>query len=104
MELVDMRDLGSRAEMCVGSSPFRRTKTRSIVHSFVGYTDQMANDLVFYYVKKQKTHKLRITWEVVIYSIPMSSVSTGISDFSGKTVLSDSVSSGSVMISLWHFG
>ena len=26
MELVDMRDLGSRAAMRVGSSPFRRTK------------------------------------------------------------------------------
>ena len=26
MELVDMRDLGSRAVMRVGSSPFRRTK------------------------------------------------------------------------------
>ena len=27
MELVDMRDLGSRAEMRAGSSPFRRTNT-----------------------------------------------------------------------------
>ena len=27
MELVDMRDLGSRAAMRVGSSPFRRTRT-----------------------------------------------------------------------------
>ena len=27
MELVDMRDLGSRAAMRVGSSPFRRTKS-----------------------------------------------------------------------------
>ena len=26
MELVDMRDLGSRAAMRVGSSPFRRTR------------------------------------------------------------------------------
>ena len=26
MELVDMRDLGSRAAMRAGSSPFRRTK------------------------------------------------------------------------------
>ena len=28
MELVDMRDLGSRAAMRVGSSPFRRTKIK----------------------------------------------------------------------------
>ena len=31
MELVDMRDLGSRAETRVGSSPFRRTKTRPLL-------------------------------------------------------------------------
>ena len=30
MELVDMRDLGSRAAMRVGSSPFRRTKRKSL--------------------------------------------------------------------------
>ena len=29
MELVDMRDLGSRAAMRVGSSPFRRTKRQN---------------------------------------------------------------------------
>ena len=64
MELVDMRDLGSRAEMCVGSSPFRRTKTRSIVHSFVGYTDQMANDLVFDIDSKmQNPKKLGKKWQ-----------------------------------------
>ena len=28
MELVDMRDLGSRAAMRVGSSPFRRTRKK----------------------------------------------------------------------------
>ena len=28
MELADMRDLGSRAAMRVGSSPFRRTRKR----------------------------------------------------------------------------
>jgi hypothetical protein len=31
MELVDMRDLGSRAEMRVGSSPFRRTIAADVV-------------------------------------------------------------------------
>ena len=30
MELVDMRDLGSRAAMRVGSSPFRRTKKKDM--------------------------------------------------------------------------
>ena len=29
MELVDMRDLGSRAAMRVGSSPFRRTMLKA---------------------------------------------------------------------------
>ena len=33
MELVDMRDLGSRAAMRVGSSPFRRT-TASVLTAF----------------------------------------------------------------------
>ena len=32
MELVDMRDLGSRAAMRVGSSPFRRTKIPKTVY------------------------------------------------------------------------
>ena len=31
MELVDMRDLGSRAAMRVGSSPFRRTMTSVLI-------------------------------------------------------------------------
>lgn len=31
MELVDMRDLGSRAAMRVGSSPFRRTTRKKSV-------------------------------------------------------------------------
>ena len=31
MELVDMRDLGSRAAMRVGSSPFRRTKSEQAI-------------------------------------------------------------------------
>ena len=31
MELVDMRDLGSRAAMRVGSSPFRRTTSEQAI-------------------------------------------------------------------------
>ena len=32
MELVDMRDLGSRAAMRVGSSPFRRTTSEQALY------------------------------------------------------------------------
>lgn len=35
MELVDMRDLGSRAAMRVGSSPFRRTKKKDMTFGHV---------------------------------------------------------------------
>ena len=35
MELVDMRDLGSRAAMRVGSSPFRRTKKKDMTKGHV---------------------------------------------------------------------
>ena len=36
MELVDMRDLGSRAAMRVGSSPFRRTRQKESEPALIG--------------------------------------------------------------------
>ena len=38
MELVDMRDLGSRAAMRAGSSPFRRTITDTVIDTIVSVT------------------------------------------------------------------
>ena len=37
MELVDMRDLGSRAAMRVGSSPFRRTKKKDTLKACLSF-------------------------------------------------------------------
>ena len=47
MKLVDMRDLGSRAAMRVGSSPFRRTRRSTCSHAstpfFVSQTEPTAS-------------------------------------------------------------
>ena len=39
MELVDMRDLGSRAAMRVGSSPFRRTTKKDTTYVVSFFVD-----------------------------------------------------------------
>ena len=57
MELVDMRDLGSRAAMRVGSSPFRRTKKKDMTfgHVFLfGFRPPEAASTLCFYMLGQK--------------------------------------------------
>lgn len=58
MELVDMRDLGSRAAMRVGSSPFRRTKKKDMTFGHV---------FLFGAAGGNRTHNLLITSEMLCH-------------------------------------
>ena len=58
MELVDMRDLGSRAAMRVGSSPFRRTKKKDMTFSHVflfGFRPPEAASTLWYLSARRKS-------------------------------------------------